>query len=58
MEVAVERLTLDVAKKGLLGRGPPVTKCILAEVDAVFPAGQVSVIMGPSGVALPSILGR
>lgn len=50
MHVRVEGLGLVVRRRSLVNRGAWVEKTILTEVDCSFPAGQVSVIMGPSGV--------
>ncbi|KAM0752952.1 P-loop containing nucleoside triphosphate hydrolase protein [Meredithblackwellia eburnea MCA 4105] len=54
VDVNVENLQLFVGKKG--GEGKAERKCILAEVGALFPGGQVSVIMGPSGAGKSSLL--
>jgi hypothetical protein len=54
VDVVVENLQLAVKIGGLV-KGSKEEKQILTGVDAVFPAGEVSVIMGPSGVRFPSI---
>lgn len=41
VDVAVEGLQLTVRRRGFFKRGPPVSKVILAQVDAFFPAGEV-----------------
>lgn len=51
VDVKVERLGLTVSSRSLLKRGARVERAILIEVDAFFPSGKVSVIMGPSGVS-------
>ena len=50
INVVVENLQLSVSRRSLLARGKSASKVILEDVSAQFPAGQVSVIMGPSGV--------
>lgn len=52
INVIVENLQLSVSRRSLLARGKAASKVILEDVSAQFPAGQVSVIMGPSGVRL------
>lgn len=52
VDVVVENLQLVVRKRSLAKKGEVVEKVILENVNATFPAGQVSVIMGPSGVSL------
>jgi hypothetical protein len=49
VDVIVDDLQLVVSKRNL--RGGKTEKVILEKVNARFPAGQVSVIMGPSGVS-------
>lgn len=51
VDVVVRNLQLSVSRRSLLGRGQSTPKVILADVSAQFPAGQISVIMGPSGVS-------
>jgi ABC-type multidrug transport system ATPase subunit len=48
--VVVDDLQLVVRKRDFLRGGKLTEKTILESVSAKFPAGQVSVIMGPSGV--------
>ncbi|GAA5870410.1 hypothetical protein JCM8547_004025 [Rhodosporidiobolus lusitaniae] len=56
IDVVVSDLRLTVGKRNVLRGGKREEKCILEAVDAVFPAGQVSVIMGPSGAGKSSLL--
>lgn len=51
VDVQVKGLGLVVSTGAWYKRGPKQDKSILTEVDAFFPSGQVSVIMGPSGVS-------
>lgn len=50
VDVKIEKLGLTVSSRSLLHPGRRQEKVILAEVNACFPRGEVSVIMGPSGV--------
>lgn len=51
VDVVINRLSLIVAERTLSPFGSGRKKSILTGVDAEFPRGQVSVIMGPSGVS-------
>lgn len=51
VDVKIEKLGLTVSSRSLLRPSQRKVKVILAEVDASFPRGEVSVIMGPSGVS-------
>lgn len=50
VDVVVDNLQLSVRKRDFLKGGKLQEKVILESVNARFPAGQVSTIMGPSGV--------
>ncbi|GAA6021211.1 hypothetical protein JCM11491_001608 [Sporobolomyces phaffii] len=56
VDVVVDDLRLVVRKRNLARKGEVTEKVILEKVNAVFPAGQVSVIMGPSGAGKSSLL--
>lgn len=53
VDVVVDRLGLNVSLRSLSTKtkGKAVERAILTDVTARFPRGQVSVIMGPSGVS-------
>ncbi|CEQ39426.1 SPOSA6832_00937 [Sporobolomyces salmonicolor] len=54
VDVVVDNLQLVVKQRSLKRNAEQVGKVILENVNARFPAGEVSVIMGPSGVRLLS----
>lgn len=54
VDVAVNDLRLVVSRRNLGRKSGNDEKVILENVNASFPAGQVSVIMGPSGVRFPT----
>lgn len=56
VDVRLERFKLTVSRRSRLTRRTLFSKDILEEVNAVFPSGQVSVVMGPSGSGKTSLL--
>ncbi|SCV69195.1 BQ2448_2215 [Microbotryum intermedium] len=56
VDIRVRGLGLTVTSRSLASRGRKVEKSILKDVDALFPAGKVCAIMGPSGVSFARAL--
>ncbi|ORY74754.1 P-loop containing nucleoside triphosphate hydrolase protein [Leucosporidium creatinivorum] len=56
VDVKIEHLGLTVSSRSLLRRGDDGEKVILADVETVFPRGQVSALLGPSGAGKSSLL--